>query len=396
MSTLKINIHLITHLTGFPYGTAAAHRIRMVGKALLNSGCSFKVYTNNIFVNKLNNDSQGIFEGIPYVNLHGSTGLRHNKLVRSFLFIKGLIKLFPIIRRMKPKDDVVYIYAHGYAVIFNLIVLIICRWFGIKVVQEINEWYHNDLNRKAEKYFTEGPILKLSTGAIVISENIKSVVCKINSNLKTIVIPVLGEPFIDEQPSNDKIAEPYCFWMGLVDGYLEDVIFIVKACGIAYQKGYRFLFLISGSYSNESMNRIYNEASLAGFPERNIRLLGYVSETEIKNYCLNAYFYIIPLWDTERSSSRFPTKIASFMFCGKPLITCKIGAIGKMLNDGENVLFYQPGDIQDLSEKIVILFEEKEMYDKLCINTYDFAMQNFLYKNYGNSLHKYFENLISD
>jgi glycosyltransferase involved in cell wall biosynthesis len=396
MSTSKINIHLITHLTGFPYGTAAANRILMLGKALLNSGCFFKVYTNNIFVNTLSNDSQGIFEGIPFVNLHGATRLKNNKLIRSFLFLKGLIKLFPIIKRMNPKDDVVYIYAQGYAIIFNLIVLIICRWFGIKVVQEVNEWYHNDLNRKVEKYFTEGPILKLSTGAIVISENINSIVCKINSNLKTIVIPILGEPFNEEQSPNEKSVDRYCFWMGLVDGYIEDVIFIAKACGIAYQKGYRFEFAIAGSYKHESMKRIFNESSQYGFPKQNIHMLGYVSETELRKYCLNAYFYIIPLWDTERSSSRFPTKMASFMFSGKPLISCKIGASGKMLNDGENVLFYKPGDMQDLSEKIEIIFKNKAIYDKLCINSYKFAMQNFLYKNYSNPLIQYFKNIVAD
>lgn len=396
MSTLKISIHLITHLTGFPYGTAASHRIRMMGKAIINSGCSFKVYTNNIFVDTLNIDSQGIFEGIPYINLHGTTRLKQNKIVRSFLFIKGLIKLYPIIKNMKPKDDIVYIYARGYAFIFNLTVLIICKWFKIKVVQEINEWCHNDLGQKAEKYFLEGPILRLSTGAIVISENINLIVCKLNSDLKTIVIPILAEPFKNEHSPDLKIIDRYCFWMGQIDGYIEDVIIIVKACGIAYQKGYRFKFLISGSYSNESMNRIFNEASLSGFPKINICLLGYVSEAELKNYCLNAYFYIVPLWDTERSSSRFPTKIASFMFCGKPLISCKIGAIGKMLTDQENVIFYKQGDIQDLSEKIEILLEDKELYYKLCLNTFDFAMNFFYYKNYSNSLNEFFKNLIAD
>jgi glycosyltransferase involved in cell wall biosynthesis len=295
---------------------------------------------------------------------------------------------------MKPKQDIVYIYAHGYGFIFNLLVLFMCRRFKIKVVQEINEWYHNDIGLKIDKYFTEGPILKLSTGAIAISENIDSILSKINSNLKTIVIPVLGEPFIEEQSTIDINIARYCFWMGLVDGYIEDIIFIIKACGIAYQKGHRFTFVISGSYSLESMDRIFIEASLSGFPEKNIRLLGYISDAEMKNYCLNAYFYIIPLWETERSASRFATKMAIFMFCGKPLISCKIGAPGKLLNDGENVLFYQPGNMNDLSEKITNLLEDKKLYDKLCVNAYNFAMRNFFYKNYATALRDFFENIV--
>jgi glycosyltransferase involved in cell wall biosynthesis len=395
MSSSKINIHLITHLTGFPYGTAAAHRIRMIGKALIDSGCSFKVYTDCIFVDTLNIDSHGIFEGIPYINLHRTTHLKQNKIIRSVLFVKGLINLFPIIKRMRPNYDVVYVYARGYVFIFNLFVLIICKYYKITVVQEINEWCHNDLGHKVEKFFFEGPILRLSTGAIVISENINSIVCKLNPDLKTMVIPVLSEPIGDGCITDVKDFGRYCFWMGQIDGYIEDVIFIVRACGLVFKKGYQFKLFISGSYNMESMNRIYSEASLFGFPKTNICLLGYVSEEELKNYCLNAYFFIVPLWDNERSTSRFPTKVASFMFCGKPLISCKIGSIGMMLDDLRNVLFYQQGDIRDLSEKIEIILGNKELYEKICQNTFKFAMKYLFYKNYSTSLNIFFKNLIS-
>lgn len=389
-----MNIHFVTHLSGFPYGTAAANRMRMIAKALIESGCNVKIYTNNVFVDNENKESKGVYENIPFSNLRGNTRLKQTKSIRILLFIKGLIRLFFIILRMKSRKDIVYIHAHGFGIIFNFFVIIFCKISNIKVVQEINEWYHNDLNNKIDKIFAEGFMLKHSHGAVVISDHIKNTISQIDPNFKTIVLPVLGEPFNSELFHTENISERYCFWMGLVNPYIEDVLLIIRSSGIAFKHGIKFTLVICGPYSQQNLIRIQNESLKAGIPTNNIRIMGYIKEQELFKLCINAHFFIIPLWNSERSTSRFPTKTAMFLFSGKPLITCKIGPLGKILTDNENVLFYNAEDKDDLAKKIEMLMKNEELHKSLSLNTYNFAMQNIHYKNYTYKLHHFFEDVV--
>ena len=262
------------------------------------------------------------------------------------------------------------------------------------MIQEINEWYHNDLNRKLERFIVEGPLVKKSDAAVVISETIERKVLEINPNLKVLRIPVL-EDFSKSslKQENDGPATKYCFWMGDVIGYLHDVVFITKALGEVYKAGISLEFFISGPSNNQSLQQIIETANQYGFPEQNIKLLGYLDEDELNRHCRDAYFFVVPLWDDERSKSRFPTKIASFMQAGKPVISCKLGEISNLLTDRENILFYKEGDCIDLADKIGELVNDKDLYDRISTNSMHFAIEKFNYMSYKNELKQLIESL---
>ncbi|MBK6285945.1 MAG: glycosyltransferase [Draconibacterium sp.] len=295
-------------------------------------------------------------------------------------------------RKFSKNDDIVYSYNHGN--LFNVYIILLCKLFNIKLVQEINEWYHNDLNRKLEKRIIEGPLVKKSNGAFVISETIEKKALAINPNLKLLKIPVL-EDFSRSWnvEVEQKASEKYCFWMGDVDGYQNDVFFILKACSEVNRMGIPLHFNISGPCNNDTLNRIKEIANQFDYPPHFIKLLGYISEEELNTYCNNAFLFVVPLWDDERSKSRFPTKIASFMRASKPIITCNIGEISNLLTDMVNVLYYQEGDFKDLALKIKRLFDDNELYERISNESYSFASKYFNYLSYSNKIKLFLCNL---
>jgi glycosyltransferase involved in cell wall biosynthesis len=262
------------------------------------------------------------------------------------------------------------------------------------LVQEINEWYHNDLNRKLEKFIIEGPLVKQSSAAIVISETIKKRVSEINPKLKVLKIPVL-EDFTRTSNIDTKnvIGKRYCFWMGDVDGYKNDVFFILKACAQVYSKGIQMYFYVCGPCSIETLSQIKELASQLKYPILQLKILGYLSEEELNTYCNNASLFVVPLWDDERSKSRFPTKIGSFMKTGKPVISCKIGEISNLLSDNHTVLYYRVADYNDLAVKIERLSNDNELYERLSKESYDFASKYFNYLSYSEDLRLFFNNI---
>ncbi|GAB3912977.1 hypothetical protein GCM10028803_56530 [Larkinella knui] len=380
-----MNINLITNVTGFPHGTATAKRINMIGKALIDSNNTFSVYTNCLTHNKYNNEPLGIYNGINFRYLHGSVNLEGRAIRKTFLFIKGIINLVLLLRSLK---GIVYIYAQGN--LFNVITTFLCKYYGLTIIEEINEWYHNEPGNNLRKFIVEGPMIKMADGAITISSNINDKVLDIKPSINSIIIPVLEDP--DKYNSLTRLkGRDYCFWMGLVDGYIEDILLIIEASGIAYSKKCDYDIIISGPYNDASYRRIMLTAEQANFPKENIKLLGYIDDDALSKFCYNAFFYIVPMWDDIRSSHRFPTKIASFMFCGNPIITSKIGEIGNILTHKHNSLFFLPGDVNDLSKQIILLFDNDILYKNICKNSIVTAHKYFSYKSYSDILNAYFK-----
>lgn len=390
-----MNIYLITNQTGFPFGTAAAKRVKMIGKALIQSGNDFSIFTNDLSHNPFNINPEGVCEDIRFRYLHGETNLQIGKFRKVFLYLKGVFVLFNVLRKTDRRKVMIYIYAHGN--IFNLITLSFCKLFRLKTIEEVNEWDHEQIRAPFKKTITEGPMVKWTNGAIVISRNIENTVRSINPALKTITVPVLedpaGYPDSNKKPLHTKT---YCLWMGLVNGYIDDVLLIVEAAALSFQQGLGYELVISGPYSENSKKRIYARAKEAGLPENYITLPGYLSEEELNNYCYNASFYIIPLWNNEKSLYRFPTKMASFLFSGKPLITCKIGEVGEVLTHEKNTLFFSPGDARDLAVQTEKILSDKALYQQLCSGARLFAEQELSYHAYSKPLNNFFHSILEN
>jgi glycosyltransferase involved in cell wall biosynthesis len=179
-----------------------------------------------------------------------------------------------------------------------------------------------------------------------------------------------------------------------VNGYINDVLLILEACAITYRQGHKLDLIISGPCNDASRIRLLNKARELEYPPEKLRLLGYISEEELAGYCRNAFCFIIPLWNSQKSFYRFPTKLASFMFCGRPVLTAQIGEVGEILTDGKDTLFFEPGNATDLAVKIEILFRDPALYEQICMNTRSFAEKQFNYSVYELPLKQFFTTVI--
>lgn len=388
-----MSINLITNLSGYPNGTATAKRIKLIGKAIQASGTVFRVLTNSVYYNELNVESEGMHQNISFQYLHKQIITKSISKYRKVLyFALGCFNLLAMFFKFDRRTDQVYSYNHGE--LFNVYIILLCRLFRIKLIQEINEWSHNDTNKRFEKYVIEGLLIKYSNAAVVISNEIENKVLKINPEINLLKVPILEEfSTIPNHPEKYNSDDKYCFWMGDVDGYINDVLFAIKACAILYSSGLPVKFYVSGPFSKETELRIEEVALQNSYPLEFIKLLGFLSETDLERYSKRAYLYIVPLWNNERSKSRFPTKIGAFMQAGNPVISCKIGEVGNMLTDSVNVLFYKEDNLEDLAGKIRQLFVDNDLYSVISQNSYNFALNNFNYANYSNQFKSFFEKL---
>lgn len=72
-----------------------------------------------------------------------------------------------------------------------------------------------------------------------------------------------------------------------------------------------------------------------------------------------------------------PLKLFEYMASKKPIISSRLPSIQEVLIDGENGLFFEPSNSDDLSKKIEILMSDPKLREKLSRNAYNLLIKNY-------------------
>ncbi len=106
---------------------------------------------------------------------------------------------------------------------------------------------------------------------------------------------------------------------------------------------------------------------------RNVQFTGFVKYEELPSYYASADVVIIP----SEIYESFSYTVAQGMACGKPVIASKIGGIPETLDHGNSGILFRPGDIEDLSEKIKLIYNNTEKARIIGENARLFCKNNF-------------------
>jgi glycosyltransferase involved in cell wall biosynthesis len=104
---------------------------------------------------------------------------------------------------------------------------------------------------------------------------------------------------------------------------------------------------------------------------------------------------ISPLWNDQRSMARFPTKIASYLFAARPVLTCDVGETGKYLKDLENALFFEPGDESGLCQLMERCALDQSLANQIGREGYHLASGSFDFRRHSEKLNNLFELAIT-
>jgi glycosyltransferase involved in cell wall biosynthesis len=382
--------------TTFPNGEATNNRIIMIGKCLQSKNIQFNIYLNSEGnKNPLNTEVEGNIQGLKFSHLNKSTTIGLPRWKRIFNYsVKGFYNTALILKSMsKEKDQIVYLYSHGS--IFNVWVSVVAKLFDVAVVQEVNEWAADIDQRWFYGYVYKKIMFRWAKGAIVISDNIKFQVeshTLSNASISTFMLPVLAD-------GNDWKLHPQDIhktfvWCGLIDGYFKDVLFIIHAFNKIHNKYPDYRLIICGKYKQETQKKILEILQSLAIPLEKLQLTGFITNDELFQYCQTATALVSPLWNDQASIARFPTKIASFLFSGRPVLTCNIGEVGKLLEDGNTALFFKQADENDLADKMTRMIEDIHYASVIGLHGKALALRKLDYRAYADGLFTFFHSLI--
>jgi GT2 family glycosyltransferase len=105
--------------------------------------------------------------------------------------------------------------------------------------------------------------------------------------------------------------------------------------------------------------------------DENFKIIGFVREEDLRQFFDQNKIFAAPL----RFGAGFKGKIAKAMSFGIPVVTTGIGSEGIGLADGETALIAE--NAEEFAEKIVKLYSDKEMWEKISKNSREHLKNNF-------------------
>ena len=115
---------------------------------------------------------------------------------------------------------------------------------------------------------------------------------------------------------------------------------------------------------------------------KHVRLLGWVQGEEKQNYLTQANVFLLPSY-----FEGTPVAILEAMAYGLPVVSCSVGGIPALISEGKTGFLVEPGDVDAMVEKLLLLLND----EALC-QTLGSAGQDLIRKSYDieSNLHRLF------
>jgi glycosyltransferase involved in cell wall biosynthesis len=150
------------------------------------------------------------------------------------------------------------------------------------------------------------------------------------------------------------------------------VTHVIKAAKILEDKGVNFLILGHGWLEKEIKSEIIS------LGVSNLELIDrYVTDEELPDNMLSAHVSLGQFEKHERLSRTIPHKAFESLALGLPYITARSSGVEEILISGENSLFVDPADPDDLASKILLLKNDHALREKIARNGYELYIQKF-------------------
>lgn len=189
-------------------------------------------------------------------------------------------------------------------------------------------------------------------------------------------------PIIEQKPAPQK--GKYFLYAGTVyarKGYAD----LIKAFGKIAKKHPDWKVKIAGNGEIEQGKALAAELGIAN----QVEFLGWVSGDQKDKAFREASIFCLPSY-----AEGFPMAVLDAWAYGIPVITTPVGGIPDVAKDGENMLLFNPGDIDALAVQLERMITDDVLREHITNASKDFAANKFNVNTINNQLGDLYEELI--
>lgn len=164
---------------------------------------------------------------------------------------------------------------------------------------------------------------------------------------------------------------------------LHGVEHILRAAHILRNEPIEFNIAGKGLFF-EGMRRLANELKI-----KNVNFLGWVRYGDLPALISSADVCLGLFGSEEKAGRAVPNKVFECMAMGRAVLTRESPAVDEYFKNGEDILTCKPASPDDLAEKILLLYRNEEMRERIAENGYKKYMESFTPVAIGRELKKY-------
>jgi len=376
--------------SGFPYGLAEIQKMTLISKSLINKGNDVTIICKRSVHRKANHpnlQARGNYEGINYIYTVGSPFRDDNFFKRNFLKVTGAINEIKLLKRMKNDHKIDYAILSSHSFYAILYYYFLSRIFGFKTVLNYVEYYSGvkkglfEVGKWVNDQLYDKFAPKLVDAVFPISEFLINDLKKNAPKKKYFKIPVLTDfdRYHDTEILHDK---NYFLFCGAAN-YIEIVKFIIDSFEQLSTTNAFLYLVINGSDNHIQDIREYINKAIH---KDRILLFSRLTEIQLNTYYKNAMALLIPLRPTLQDKARFPHKIGEYLASGNPVVSTNYGEVSYYFKDEQNMLIAESYDIKLFAAKMQFVLEHTSEAQKIGANGKDLALNQFEYKQYGDRI----------
>ncbi len=366
MSRTHPNVKIIFG-NGFPYGGASTKRCLHIAKGLQENGCKTEIIVfrgTERVENSENKLTSGVFDGVKFRYVHKSTEWPTSKLKKFVNLTSGIFKLSGYLHRENSinKIDVIFLYGTFLSAV-NLLLAAMSKVRNIIYVFSLDEYPDHIIYPEAKRFYSgflfEKVFIRRFDYILVISKLLMEYCASIGINKERILFyPLTATDW------KGKITLPetknYFFYSGFNrttrgrHSYEKDEPQTLFKAFSGLSEKYPNIKLIVAGQIDPLLQKLAAEYKIS---EKTI-FTGKISDEEYHGYLNNALGLVIPRPDNPKSEASVPFRLGEFLLKGNPVIVARTGELDSILNDGEHLLVYSPGNVLDLQAKLEIVLDD--------------------------------------
>lgn len=367
MSRTHPNVKVIFG-NGFPFGGASTKRCLHIAKGLQGNGCTAEVVVfrgTERGENAENRLTSGVFDGVKFSYVHKSTEWPASKLKKFVNLSSGIFKLLGYLHRENSlnKIDVIFLYG-TYLNSVNLLLAVISKFRNIIYVFSLDEYPDHIIYPEAKRFYSgylfEKVFIRRFDYILVISKLLMEYCASTGIKKEKILFyPLTAAEWKGEITPPE--THSYFFYSGFNKTTRgnhsyekDDPQTLLKAFSGLSEK-YPEVKLIIAGQTDPSLQNLLVEFKIL----EKTTFTGKISDEDYHGYLKHAIGLVIPRPCNPKSAASVPFRLGEFLITGNPVIIARTGELDSILNDGEHLFFYSPGNVSDLQSKLEMILDDQ-------------------------------------
>jgi glycosyltransferase involved in cell wall biosynthesis len=197
---------------------------------------------------------------------------------------------------------------------------------------------------------------------------------------KLFLVPSTVDPSRFDQVGSRPLTETYIGYFGALTFWRDNIDMLIRAfASVSVQ--YPGVKLVLGGFCNKKERKQILELIDELKIQPKILLLEYLTRQEIARYIFHTDILVMVRLRDFQSDASYPSKLAEYLATGNPVISVKVGEVADFLKDGINAFLVEPGNVNELAEKIIFILNNPDIARKVGRNGKEITDTVFHYRH---------------